>query len=62
MVQSIERPTQTSGGVFTCYPIGANAHNPALEDVNEHEGLTYSKPVLVNAGVIMSHKGGGNGR
>ena len=46
MVQSIERPTQTTGGVFTCYPIGANAHNPTVRDVNEHEGLTYSKPVL----------------
>jgi len=46
MVQSIERPTQTSGGVFTCYPIGANAHSPTVRDVNEHEGLTYSKPVL----------------
>ena len=45
MVQSIERATQSTG-VFTCYPIGANAHSPTVRDVNEHEGLTYSKPVL----------------
>ena len=46
MVQPIERPTQTSGGVFTCYPIGANAHSSTLQDVNEYQGLAYSKPVL----------------
>lgn len=46
MVRQLERSSHTTDGLFTCYPIGANAHNTTLQNVNVNEGITYSKPVL----------------
>ena len=46
MVQSIERATQGTGGVFTCYPIRDSAHEPVARDTNKHRSLTCPKPNL----------------
>ena len=46
MVRQLERPTQTSGDVFTYYPIGDSAHKLVVRDANKHQSLTRPKPNL----------------
>ena len=64
MVQSIERPTQSTDGVFTCYPIRDTAHKPIVNDTNEHPSPTYTKPNLKcsSGSVFQQSCGHGNWR
>ena len=46
MVRQLERPSHTTDGLFTCYPIRDSAHEPVARDTNKHRGLTRPKPNL----------------
>ena len=46
MVQAIEPATQSTGGVFTCYPIRDSAHTTVVKDVNKHQSPASPRPNL----------------